>query len=78
MGNGSIWPRLEDQPNVYRVTLTIVLCSGTYAHLNGEYAGLATVSPSDYWNYDLVLRMWLSTSDPEAPPATITMLAELL
>jgi hypothetical protein len=78
MGNGQLSPHLDGQANVYDVTLTIALCSGTYAHVNGAYTGLATTGPSDYWNYDTLLRVWVSTSDADAPPAAITMLAEPL
>jgi hypothetical protein len=48
-----------------------------YAHLKGEYTGLATTTPSSYWNYDELLRVWLSTGD-DAAPVAITMLAERL
>jgi hypothetical protein len=36
------------------------------------------MTPSDYWNYDSLLRVWLTTVDAEAAPAAITMLAEPL
>jgi len=36
--------------------------TNSLVYLNGEYGGLLVTTPSDYWNYDAVLRMWLTTS----------------
>jgi hypothetical protein len=77
-GNGDVSPHLDGQANVYDVTLTIASCDAAYAHLNGAYSGLATTTPSSYWDYDSLLRVWLSTRDADAAPAAITMLAEPL
>ena len=60
------------------VTLTIENCNGAFAYLNGEYSGLATITSSSVWNYDGLLRVWLSKSSGAAIPATLTMLAEPL
>lgn len=76
-GNGDVSPHLAGRLNVYDVTLTIASCNATHAHLNGAYTGLATTTASSYWNYDMLLRVWLSTGD-SAAPAAVTMLAEYL
>ena len=60
------------------VTLTIDNCNGAFAYLNGEYSGLATITASSVWNYDGLLRVWLSKSPGAAMPAALTMLAEPL
>jgi hypothetical protein len=46
--------------NVYDVRMTVSGCSVSYSYLNGDYAGLATTTPSSAWDYDSLLRMWLS------------------
>ena len=74
-GNGIASPHLDGNVNVYEVALTIASCDAPYTHLNGEFEGLATTTPGSYWDYDSFLRVWLSTSDPSAPPEAITMLA---
>ena len=74
-GNGIVSPHLDGNVNVYKVALTIASCDAPYTHLNGEFEGLATTTPGSYWDYDMFLRVWLSTSDPSAPPEAITMLA---
>jgi hypothetical protein len=74
-GNGIASPHSDGNVNVYDVALTIASCDAPYAHLNGEFEGLATTTPGSYWDYDSFLRVWLSTSDPSAPPEAITMLA---
>lgn len=50
-----------------KVTLTIDNCSGPFAYLNGEYSGLATITPSSVWDYDGLLRVWLSTQGRPKP-----------
>lgn len=75
-GNGQLRPHLNGAVNVYDVTLTISACNEQYSYLNSTFAGLATTSPSDEWNYDGNLRMWLSQPDPDvsgaSPPALTT------
>jgi hypothetical protein len=72
-GNGTLTPHLDGAFNVYDVELRLESCSGGYAYLNGVYAGLATTTPSNYWNYDALLRVWLSK--PAGPaPAALTLL----
>jgi hypothetical protein len=57
------------------VSLTISGCQAPYDYLNGIYSGLASESPSGYWDYDTVLRMWLSQdangSGTSAPALTL-------
>lgn len=78
-GNGTIAPHRDGAFNVHDVALTIAGCNGPYAHLNGEYDGLATTSPSGYWDYDAMLRAWLSKQvDDPSQPAALTMWAQPL
>lgn len=75
-GNGRLRPHLSGAVDVYDVALTISGCNAQYSYLNSTFAGLATTSPSDQWNYDSNLRMWLSQTDPDvsgaSPPALTT------
>jgi hypothetical protein len=75
-GNGQLRPHLDGAVNVYDVSLTISGCNARYNYLNSTFDGLATTSPSDEWNYDVFLRMWLSQSNSDvsgsSPPALTT------
>jgi hypothetical protein len=75
-GNGQIRPHLNGAVNVYDVSLTISGCNAQYNNFNSTFDGLATTSPSDEWNYDSYLRMWLSQPNADAsgssPPALTT------
>jgi hypothetical protein len=75
VGNGLVRPHLDGRYGAYDIGLTLANCKAPYTHLNGEYAGLAAESPSDYWDYDDELRIWVSstTAGPTAP--ALTMLA---
>jgi hypothetical protein len=42
--------------------------------LNGAYEGFATTTPSSYWNYDFLLRAWLSKPEGASPAAAVTLL----
>jgi len=81
-GNGTLRPHLDGAVNVYDVSLVIESCIAPYDYLNSTYTGLATTSPSSYWDYDTVLRMWLSRPDPDgsssAPQAALMMSGEPL
>jgi hypothetical protein len=66
-GNGHSRPHLDGAVGVYDVSVSIAGCQAPFDYLNGTYSGLASISPSDYWNYDALLRMWLS--QPEASVA---------
>ena len=76
-GSGMVRPHLNGAVNVYDVSLTIEDCIAPYDYLNSAYVGLATTSPSSYWDYDVVLRVWLSQPgvDPSdsAPHAALMM-----
>jgi hypothetical protein len=75
MGNGQSRPHLDGVVSVYDVSLSILGCQPPYDYLNGTYSGLASISPSDYWDYDTLLRMWLSqdanVSGAAAPALTL-------
>jgi hypothetical protein len=74
IGEGHITPHLDGSFGVYDVVVTIENCSPTHSSLNRRFEGLASATPSSYWDYDSVLRMWLSSTSPSSPPAAITML----
>jgi hypothetical protein len=76
VGNGALVPHLGGAADTYDVTLMMQNCAGAYAYLNGQYDGLALDTASSYWDYDSLLRMWLSKSTGETPPAALTMLEE--
>jgi len=59
-GNGTLSPHLGGEFNVYDVSITIEGCDAPHAGDNGDFAGFATTSPSSYWDYDSLLRIWLS------------------
>jgi hypothetical protein len=72
-GNGALTPHLDGRFAVYDVRLSIGGCDAAHAFMNGDFEGLASESASSYWNYDSMLRIWLSRgagADSEA----ITML----
>ena len=71
-GNGTLTRHLDGRFNVYDVELTLESCAGGYAYLNGVFEGFATTTPSNYWNYDSALRVWLSKPDGAA---ALTLLA---
>ena len=73
-GNGTLTPHQDGKVSVYDVSLTIEGCSAVHASLNGDFEGLASTSASSVWNYDDVLRIWLSTREG-TPRVAITMLA---
>jgi hypothetical protein len=74
-GNGSVAPHLDGRFTVHDLALTVASCGGVYAYLNGEYQGLATLSPTNYWGYDAALRAWLTKESGSASPAAMTMWA---
>jgi hypothetical protein len=78
VGNGALVPHLDGAADIYDVTLLLESCTGGYAYLNGQYDGLALFTPSSYWDYDALLRMWLSKPTGEAPPAALTTLGDPL
>jgi hypothetical protein len=78
VGSGALVPHLDGAGDTYDVTLMMENCNGAYAYLNGQYDGLALYTASSYWDYDSLLRMWLSKPTGEPPPAALTMLGEPL
>jgi hypothetical protein len=78
VGNGALVPHLDGAGDTYDVTLVMENCNGAYAYLNGHYDGLALPTTSSYWDYDSLLRVWLSKPSRESPPAALTMLGEPL
>jgi hypothetical protein len=78
VGNGALVPHLDGAGDTYDVTLVMENCNGAYAYLNGHYDGLALPTTSSYWDYDSLLRVWLSKPSRESPPAALTMLGERL
>jgi hypothetical protein len=78
VGNGALVPHLDGSADIYDVSLTIENCGGPYAYLNGQYDGLALYTSSTYWDYDGLLRMWLSKPQGMTPPAALTTLGEPL
>jgi hypothetical protein len=62
----------------YTATLLMESCNRAYAYLNGTYEGLALGSSSSVWDYDGLLRVWLSKPAGETPPAALMMLGQPL
>ena len=78
VGNGTLVPARDGSAGALVATLLMESCSGAYTYLNGTYEGLAVNTPSSRWDYDSLLRMWLSKPAGETPPAALTMLGEPL
>ena len=70
-GNGIFVPHGNGNVNVFDVEMTISSCDYPYSHYNGEYRGLATLSPSDYWGSDTNLRVWLRGFSPDWSAVTM-------
>jgi hypothetical protein len=75
IGNGTLAAHLDGSFDVYDAQLVIENCAAPYAHLNGEYDGLSVTTPSNYWNYDFLLRTWL-TKRGAGPSVALTLLAD--
>jgi hypothetical protein len=76
VGNGTWAPHSAGPADIYDVTLLMESCSGAYAYLNGTYRGLALSTPSSVWDYDGLLRIWMSKDSGDGSPAALTMLGE--
>jgi hypothetical protein len=70
-GTGLFVPHGDRDVNVFTVEMTISNCDYPYSQYNGEYRGLATMSPSDYWAYDMNVRIWLASSSPDWSAVTM-------
>jgi hypothetical protein len=75
VGNGTLAPHLDGHFGVYDVSLTIANCTAPYSYLNGQLDGLATTSPSSYWDYDDNLIMWVSSPAGAVKPVGLRFLA---
>ena len=78
VGSGTVVPHSAGPADIYDVTLLMESCSGAYAYLNGTYDGLALLTPSSVWDYDELLRIWLSKGSGDGSPAALTMSGEPL
>jgi hypothetical protein len=78
VGNGLMSPHLDGKFGVWDVSLVLASCNPPYAYLNGEYHGLAAMSAGNYWDYDNVLRMWLSSTAAEPTAPALVLLAPQL
>jgi hypothetical protein len=76
VGNGTLAPHAAGPAGIYDATLLMESCSGAYAYLNGTYGGLALMTPSSIWDYDGLLRIWLSKGSGDGAPAAFAMLGE--
>jgi hypothetical protein len=74
IGNGTLVPHLDGEFDIYDVTLVIASCNAPYDYLNGEFEGLATPTPSSVWDYDSLLRAWLSGRRGTQSLVAVTML----
>jgi hypothetical protein len=72
-GNGVLIPHLDGKFNVFDVRLNIAGCAASFATLNGDYEGLASSTASSVWNYDEVVRLWLSTDNTPRVAATVLL-----
>lgn len=77
-GNGTLAAHSDGTDSASDATLTIGNCTGVFAYLNGEYTGLATSTPSSYWDYDALLRVWLSKRPESVTPAALVLLSDPL
>lgn len=77
-GSGTVVPHLAGAFFVFDVTVDIANCNATYARFNGRFEGLASATASSVWDYDTVVRMWLSKPEGTEPQVTLTMLADML
>jgi hypothetical protein len=80
VGNGSLTPHGDGAFNVYDVTLIIESCGAAFAHLAGEFEGLATPTTNHSgWecsSWSAVcdgLSFWLSSFPGASPPKAMSM-----
>jgi hypothetical protein len=71
-GNARFVPHGDGNFNVFAVQMTIASCDYPYFQYNGEYSGLATLSPGDYWGENYTnLRIWLASFSPDWSAMTL-------
>jgi hypothetical protein len=80
VGNGSLTPHSDGKLSVYDVSLTIENCSSGFAHLAGEFEGLAAETTSHsgwectFWFPDCDgLAFWLSSRPGTPQPRAMSM-----
>ena len=71
IGNGTFAPLGDAESNVYAVEMSISYCDYPYSRYKGDYRGLATLSPSDYWGDDTNVRVWLTSFSPDWSAVTM-------
>ena len=70
-GNGTFAPLGDGESNVFTVEMSISYCDYPYSLYEGEYRGLATLSPGDYWGSDSNVRIWLASFSPDWSAVTL-------
>jgi hypothetical protein len=70
-GNGNFTPHGNGNANVFEVEMSISNCDYPYSQYDGEYRGMATLSPSDYWADDINVRVWLRSFSPDWSAVTL-------
>lgn len=70
-GNGTFAPQGDGSFNVFDVQMSIADCDYPYSQYNGEYGGLATLSPSDRSGHDTNVRIWLVSYSPDWSAVTM-------
>ena len=71
VGNGTFAPLGDGEFNVYEVEMSISNCDYPYTQYNGDYHGLATLSPSQYSGNDANVRIWLASFSPDWSAVTM-------
>jgi hypothetical protein len=77
-GNGTVTPHGDSSSNVYDVVLVIEGCNDPHSKWNGTHDGLATTSPSDYWSYDTLLRIWFANRHEWVEPRNAFLMSARL
>ena len=70
-GSGTFAPLGDGESNVFTVEMSISECDYPYPGVGGDYRGLATLTPSDYWGYDTNVRIWLVSFSPDWSAVTM-------
>jgi len=70
-GNGVFVPQGNGNVNVFEVEMSISNCDYPYSQYDGEYHGLATMSPSHFWADDVNVRVWLRSFSPDWSAVTL-------
>jgi hypothetical protein len=73
VGNGQVTQHGDGRFGVLVVALQVASCAGEFGYLDGDYQGLLILTPGGYWDYDSVMRMWLSRT--AAPQVGVSIVA---